>query len=1056
MAAQAEGSAQISLVGGVVETVVDESTGGAILTSDNTRLTADKGTLAPRPKWLTHGNPASPAPHCYGVVPGCSDSTLAIFNAGHGSRRVVPSLYTEQLLRPANATHSAPNYIAAHVTNAGGVNTTRAGGPPSVCIDGDGNSWFAWRSEGDPGQVRVCLEVRGEDGSLLAPRATAAAYDADADVASELPGWTALITTSIGVSLVYSTVTSEIWHAGFELGSGAIQATYAPVDISGIVSSLGDRERWRWDACASGGSGMFFVGASGTTTGVLRYIPLVPPFSGEAFTSLTSAWTLTAGDSRMATAVCTFVLGGARYVACATGGRGGAAVRAYVFTWDGAAFTAVSNATLDLSLTGEDGALAVAIQPQHDTVAPGVLVAYSACTPAGAEAPIVTTARWLKLSDASSTTEDRRYIAMKLAGRGGALRISDSETYALIPLAAQADRDEFAAFDVETPHPIIDPAVHLCIGNKASFPGEVSTVYVAGLTPIARLGLDGAYAAPSLSSTWMAVSGTRCLMGYALVDYQGGINAAVPRWANIDLQRAEQPSFARDSGGVSTVAAAHPAAWDGSELCDVTSLHAPVLVQGTLLNTGAGIETLAVGQYAVRAIFRFRDGSGQLRRSAPSLPFVFTADGIVVNASVSFADPLALRTSPWSSPPDCVVYITTPNGSIFYYSTTAQRDASNSFFTVPSLLSASNGADRLYSTGADNEPLLPLAPPALWDVVTAGPRQFGIDAEYRNRVWATKLKERGIALEWAGELTQEFGEQAGKLQKLVVTGGQVRVLAERGIWAITGDGPDNSGLVGAFGDPQLISTRGCRSRESVAAVPGVGVLFEGEDGVLTMLGGEGVKRFETIQPRRLGAPSVFLNQQEVAWPIKDSDGYLVYNYLQDAFTTWSGLGRQGHARCDLPIDGSVTTYAMTNDAVLISMDADTGDATCGMSVGRGWIAPNGPNGDIVARELWVRLALPTSGPMAGVTVRCEFDYGQGHVAIVRSWTAAELASTALLRGDRVTVAVNLHGTPCRSVRVTVNDVRPGTGSPMRPLGCELLYGQSAGNLRRVLPRAAIK
>lgn len=1038
MAAQSEGQASLPLVGGITETVVDESAQGSILVARNVRLSTDKGTLAPRPVAESIGA-ATAGVHCYGVIPGCSESTLGMFLPSYGNRRLVPSVRDERLLTPPNANYQCPNYIAAHITDAGGPSTARSGGPPSVAIDDDGNLWVVWRTEGEYGEVRVCAEVRSASGDLLVPRTVVASYEISAEIYEELVGWTAVVRTNFGVAVLYATYDNEMYQVGLEVTGGQIQTAYAPVDLSSLITGTAV-SRWRQDVCSDGENGAFFVlRDAGATAAALFHVNLVSP-NTQTGIALSSPWDLTTATA-CATAVSSFLVGSTRYVAAMTASNAAQTCRVYLHTWNGTAFTLVSATTVFGYATE---VYAVAVQPHHGAQGNGVMCAISGGNISAGYDTFITNAVWLDLTGVPGAVDTNFHAGASLVGRGCAWEAATGETYALFQLAAQQGDETLAAFYPQ--YTIPDPSVHLMIGSTFTVSdGPVQSL----LTPIARYGIDGGFTAPHLASTWSVCSGDTVVTGFALVDYQGSQFAAVPRWCKLDMRRREQPSYAMDTGGVSTVAAAHPIAWDGSELCDVSSPHSPVLLVEEEQATGWGGAELPNGTYSYRAIFRYRDGSGQLRRSAPTLARTFTTDGAAtVNVRVAWGEPIAVRTAPHSVPAELVVYITQLDGggnpgTIFYYSTTIARDSTGFYETPNGLIAAADGADRLYSTGADNEPLLPVAPPALWDVETVGPRQFGIAAEYRNRVWATKLKERGVALEWAAELTQDFGEQAGKLMKVVSVNGQPRVLAERGVWAIVGNGPDNTGLLGSFGDPQLISTRGCRSRESVAVVPGVGVLFEGDDGVMTLLG-DGVRRFETIAVRSLGAPSVYLAQHEVVWPVKgEEESFIAYNYVSDAWTTWTDFGATALAKADV---GGLTV--MWDDAGrFATVDPAESDGAARLYVERAWVAPNQPDGDIVARELRVRLIAPTEDDYAGIRVRVEFDYGQGQAAVERTWSGTELAD--LERGGRVTIAANLHGVSCRAVKVIVAD-DGSTGHSMRPLACELSFGATSGNLRRAL------
>jgi hypothetical protein len=372
------------------------------------------------------------------------------------------------------------------------------------------------------------------------------------------------------------------------------------------------------------------------------------------------------------------------------------------------------------------------------------------------------------------------------------------------------------------------------------------------------------------------------------------------------------------------------------------------------------------------------------------------------------------------------------------------------------ILDTKIGTVQLYSMGGGNEPLLPECPPPAQDVRAIAGRLWLIDAENRYRLLPSLLKQQGIALEFNSNLEIiGFDQQYGRLVAVVDVGGNPIVLAERGIWRVDGYGPDNAGQGGSFTDPQLVSNIGCRSRLSVAQVPNVGVLFQCNDGRFALLTG-GVQRFETFGIYEVGPPTIHLLQSEVIYPLADGSQYIVYNWLANGWSKWPTGERVIPSTTMLQTEERSRTYYYASDGSLLIMDSDSIDSTPErqLLVERGWVAPQGPQGDCVIREFWVHCIY--NGPHS-IRVKASFDYDSSST-VAQAWTDAELVP--LLQDGRYTIGMNCEARPVRSVRVTVTFVPEGAGvgdgECGQPLTLTVTYGASQGIRRRTLLEGALK
>ncbi len=166
-------------------------------------------------------------------------------------------------------------------------------------------------------------------------------------------------------------------------------------------------------------------------------------------------------------------------------------------------------------------------------------------------------------------------------------------------------------------------------------------------------------------------------------------------------------------------------------------------------------------------------------------------------------------------------------------------------------------------------------------------RLWLIDAEERNRLLPSLLKQTYLPFEFNGALEVNVPTSHGKLMAVANNQGTIIAFAERGIWGVPGYGPDNAGQGGQFGEPVLVSNLGCKSRDAVAQVPGGGVLFQCSDGVFAMLSGGGVERFENIDNSyTVTKPAIMNDVSEVAYMTTDGQTALVYNWEVKAWTKW--------------------------------------------------------------------------------------------------------------------------------------------------------------------------
>lgn len=508
------------------------------------------------------------------------------------------------------------------------------------------------------------------------------------------------------------------------------------------------------------------------------------------------------------------------------------------------------------------------------------------------------------------------------------------------------------------------------------------------------------------------------------------------------------------------LASAYPACWDGLETTEACVPHVPRVVVDTS-GTGASL----TGEFLVTAVITFRDAAGNIHRSPPALPFPITLTADAARVFVTI--PNTFRTGALQEEFDVTLYWTLDAGTIFYAHPdgVTNRGGNGGVWVFDSIRAPSDADVPLYSDGTAAAELLPQCPPPARDVRSIGGRYWLIDAENPYVVWPSKSKQEGYTVEFAGQLRiTGFDPQYGELLAAVDVNGTPHFLAERGVWAVDGYGPNNAGQGQRFGDPRLVSSQGCMGRHTVAVIPEVGAMYQARDGKMVLLGG-GSKRLETFEPGALRAPTVHFGEAEVIYP-RVEGGWAVYNWLMDAWTTWP-VTVEVEPTCVLTVpqaDGTQQTLVYYQDiGTLRSMRSDTTIEGSGpILVERGWIAPETPNGYCVIREVWVHARNEAAHNLT-VDVWCDYDESGATVGgmsnhVQRTWAPAEI--TAITVDGRYTVGVTLEKT-ARAVKVRVtggytSGAPEGFTEGCQPLSVQVWYGVNAGARHRTLAAGAKK
>lgn len=303
---------------------------------------------------------------------------------------------------------------------------------------------------------------------------------------------------------------------------------------------------------------------------------------------------------------------------------------------------------------------------------------------------------------------------------------------------------------------------------------------------------------------------------------------------------------------------------------------------------GAGVLTPS-SSYGVRVYLERRTRAGVERSTALTKTVALAAGEDTIDVTIiTLAHTLDKKYNELG----CyfAVYATAANGSIYYRVGEIQNDDTSTGTLTYTITSVSTTAaqDYLSATPAPREQL---APPAC-----------AVMAEVNGRVWLgglvsdpselrySLLRETLEPLSFSDENVVFVPGGKGDLTGLVASNTALVAFRERGIYTVSGPGPDNAGNNGAFADPVPVSEDlGCAYQASVVRVP-PGILFQGEAGIW-MLGGGGLQYVGADAEDLVTAmgsivtAAAHTKRGEVWFGADLGTSILVYNYLTQAWST---------------------------------------------------------------------------------------------------------------------------------------------------------------------------
>jgi len=557
------------------------------------------------------------------------------------------------------------------------------------------------------------------------------------------------------------------------------------------------------------------------------------------------------------------------------------------------------------------------------------------------------------------------------------------------------------------------------------------------VTPIARYGTVRGIAQPAQTWTHQALAsrGAFIVGDKIFTTYKKQSTSttfpvlSTGRYVVLDLS-PHQPPLAHDKDGATLIAAALPVQFDGSvsiEMCG--PLHAPKIAY-----ENAGGWVLPAGSYRWCAVYQWTDAAGNTHRSKPSNIVSRTMNGTSDLATIYVTAPDS--TDAWTEQRVTIVlYMSAANGtSMHHYAEQGSYAIAHPLtaFTISGVVDTAK--PQIYSSGAGGEEIAPQVPPALRDIAIVGSRAWAIDAEIPTRFVYSKYRVAGVGYEFfpAGEMQLPSG--AGEAMAIRDWQGTAIILAERGVYQVSGDGPNNNNSGGSFSPPVKLSEIGCSNTSSAVCFPG-GIIWQ-SGGRFALLTGAGVDYVADYACTYDVSHAILLRRYDEVLFFSDTIAEIrVYNYARKAWSTWDSQTLADPVSCAAlcPWDEDMIFLYSSSTGITRRLEADTVSTAANMVWDTDWLLLGGDFQEhVILRDVVL------NGTIVGahdVTIEVYVDY-ETTASRTNTWTSSQL--DAIDVGGRYTVRLEPSSQNCRAVRIRVYDTRVA-GEGMAPRTLTLVY-----------------
>lgn len=460
-------------------------------------------------------------------------------------------------------------------------------------------------------------------------------------------------------------------------------------------------------------------------------------------------------------------------------------------------------------------------------------------------------------------------------------------------------------------------------------------------------------------------------------------------------------------------------------------LHAPEQL-GLTDNSGGG--SVPAGAVAYRAVYEWTDDAGNICHSPPSkAASITTTAPTSIDVDVPTITLTNRQTHSRSGTPITIAVYRSIGGSEFFRLPTAggQSGIQNDLDAGSVTFTDKNGAtsvinELIYTTGGTLDDVVP---PPFTALCAHKGRFFGA---HGSTLWFTKVAEAASLAGWSDIGGQWAMPDGGDITGLASLDSFLLVFKKDRIFAVSGDGPGDTGAGNDYSLQRVAFGTGCQAPASVVTTHD-GAFFQANDGGLWLLGrgmdlkyvGAGIE--DTLAARPFIRSASYLPAFDSVVFCCDAGStagtLLVYSLTFERWTTWQMT--PGTACVGAVVDGvHVVATAVNGGAtrsVRVSGGPNDNGATAAGLFETAPIKLGGIEGFQRARRLMLL------GKMDGdvdLAVGLRMDYAAGNTETV-VWTAAELA--ALRRADGTfQVEHHIAHQKCEAVSVLASEVSNGT------------------------------
>lgn len=243
---------------------------------------------------------------------------------------------------------------------------------------------------------------------------------------------------------------------------------------------------------------------------------------------------------------------------------------------------------------------------------------------------------------------------------------------------------------------------------------------------------------------------------------------------------------------------------------------------------------LTAQQYFYAVTYEWADNSGNIQRSAPSIPVTVTTTGST--STVTLNIPTLRITYKTSTPVQITIYRWSVGQPIYYQVGTVNNALGQDSVSFADTLADSTiiGGSILYTNGGVVEDI---SPPATSIMALYKSRLMLVDAEDPNLLWYSKQVIESTPVEFSDLFTiyvaptESAQGSTGPITALSAMDDKLIIFKKDAIYYITGNGPDNTGANDDFSDPIFITaTVGSANQASIVFIP-QGLMFQSDKGI---------------------------------------------------------------------------------------------------------------------------------------------------------------------------------------------------------------------------------